>query len=134
MQDTPVILLGKIRGIFRQKKINQSIDERKLDNLHQGTIDDWSENPFNGLVHWFETWIGSYFKIFPSTNEPIHVSNSPIVPDERRGFSQCDAQQLEAVKPCLDPSKCPKVPPWRHPEVKQPTVVGLKTLSAHVLK
>lgn len=31
-------------------------------------------------------------------------------------FSQCDAQQLEAAKPCLDPSKCPKTLPAIPPE------------------
>ena len=30
-----------------------------------------------------------------------------------RGFSQCDWQQLEAAKPCIDPSKCPKALPDR---------------------
>lgn len=28
-----------------------------------------------------------------------------------RGFSQCDQQQLEAAKPCIDPSKCPQALP-----------------------
>eukprot|EP00490_Sorites_sp_Unknown_P013818 CAMPEP_0114688276 /NCGR_PEP_ID=MMETSP0191-20121206/63306_1 /TAXON_ID=126664 /ORGANISM="Sorites sp." /LENGTH=212 /DNA_ID=CAMNT_0001975577 /DNA_START=1 /DNA_END=639 /DNA_ORIENTATION=- len=31
-------------------------------------------------------------------------------------FSQCDAQQLEAAKPCLDPAKCPKALPALPPQ------------------
>lgn len=43
----------------------------------------------------------------------LHIFHVQFQPPIGRGFSQCDAQQLEAAKPCLDPSKCPKVP-WRH--------------------
>lgn len=37
-------------------------------------------------------------------------------------FSQCDAQQLEAAKPCLDPSKCPKVLPAIPPQLNDAPV------------